>query len=142
MIYFLRNKQPLCKHECMNAWSCSRQVTSALVEVIVFCGELIALPTPQQPVIRLDNCNLSGRDNGGLVIASMWQNFRVVLPLFCGMTPQIFCHELPHNGGDCHLSLNRSKLLSPFVFPLFLAVDRTRGALVTVVILDSSLRSE
>ena len=71
------------------------------------------------------------------MIASMWQNFRVVLPLFCGMTPQIFCHELPHNGGDCHLSLNRSKLLSPFVFPLFLTVDRTKWAVVAAMIMGS-----
>ena len=31
-------------------------------KLLFFCGELIALPTPQQPVIRLDDCNLSGRD--------------------------------------------------------------------------------
>ncbi len=31
MTYFLRNKQPLCKRECMNAWSFRRQVaTNAL----------------------------------------------------------------------------------------------------------------
>ena len=36
MIFFLRNKQPLCKHECMNAWSFRRQVMTAVVEVIVF----------------------------------------------------------------------------------------------------------
>ena len=41
---------PLQGHDCVGRSYC------------FFCGELIALPTPQQPAIRLDNCNLSGRD--------------------------------------------------------------------------------
>ncbi|MBQ9789889.1 MAG: hypothetical protein IJW31_09875, partial [Lentisphaeria bacterium] len=42
-----------------------------------------------------------------------------------------------HTTGEIATCLNYSKLLSPFVFPLFLAVDRTRGALVAAMIMGS-----
>ena len=60
-------------------------------EVYLFPWGLIAAPNPATSH-QAGFCTwLSWLDLSGLVFG-MWQNLRGVPPLFCGVTPQSFCH--------------------------------------------------